>query len=118
VRHWRQACVIFPCSPRISARLADYAPWPVLKPAGDLPLLALDDDDGLRRSRGGEVRGGGERVDQSQERAGKLRARAFGLPAAQAGAAVDFWSAALGVAARLAPREQQFTVLSGAVGVF
>ena len=42
----------------------------------------------------------------------------FGLPAAQAGAAVDFWSAALGVAARLAPREQQFTVLSGAVGVF
>jgi hypothetical protein len=40
-------------------------------------------------------------------------------PAAQAGAAVDFWSAALGGAARPAPGEEQFTVLSGAVpGLF
>ena len=40
-------------------------------------------------------------------------------PAAQAGAAVDFWSAALGAAARLAPGEEPFTVLSGAVpGLF
>jgi hypothetical protein len=40
-------------------------------------------------------------------------------PAAQADAAVDFWSAALGAAARPAPGEEQFTVLSGAVpGLF
>ncbi len=40
-------------------------------------------------------------------------------PAAQAGAAVDFWSAALGVAARPAPGEEQFTTLSDAVpGLF
>lgn len=40
-------------------------------------------------------------------------------PAAQADAAADFWSAALGVAARPAPGEEQFTVLSGAVpGLF
>ena len=51
------------------------------------------------------------------------RSRLVGIlidtPAAQAGAAVDFWSAALGVAARPAPGEEQFTVLSGAVpGLF
>jgi hypothetical protein len=40
-------------------------------------------------------------------------------PAAQAAAAVDFWSAALGVPARPAPGEEQFTVLDGAApGLF
>jgi hypothetical protein len=39
-------------------------------------------------------------------------------PAAQAGAAVHFWSAAPGVAALPAPGEEQFTVLSGAVPDF
>jgi Glyoxalase-like domain len=40
-------------------------------------------------------------------------------PAAQSAAAAGFWSAALGVAARPAPGEEQFTVLSGAVpGIF
>jgi hypothetical protein len=47
------------------------------------------------------------------------RSRLVGIlidtPAAQAGAAVDFWSAALGVPVRPAPGEEQFTVLSGAV---
>ncbi|HZR53378.1 MAG TPA: VOC family protein [Streptosporangiaceae bacterium] len=51
------------------------------------------------------------------------RSRLIGIlidtPAAQAGAAVDFWSAALGVSARPAPGEEQFTVLSRAVpGLF
>jgi len=36
-------------------------------------------------------------------------------PAADVGAAVDFWSAALGVPAYPAPGEEQFTVLVGAV---
>ena len=36
-------------------------------------------------------------------------------PAAQAGAATDFWSAALGAPARPARGEEQFTVLRGAV---
>lgn len=40
-------------------------------------------------------------------------------PAAQVGAAVEFWSAALGVPTRPALGEEQFTVLSGAVpGLF
>lgn len=40
-------------------------------------------------------------------------------PAPQASTAVDFWSAALGVPARPAPGEEQFTVLDGAVpGLF
>ncbi len=40
-------------------------------------------------------------------------------PAAQADAAADFWSAALGVPARPVPGEEQFTVLHGAVpGLF
>ncbi|HEU5158816.1 MAG TPA: VOC family protein [Streptosporangiaceae bacterium] len=47
------------------------------------------------------------------------RSRLVGIlidtPAAQASAAVDFWSAALGVPARPAPGEEQFTVLDGAV---
>jgi Glyoxalase-like domain len=47
------------------------------------------------------------------------RSRLIGIlidtPAAQAGAAVDFWSAALGVPARPARGEEQFTVLRGAV---
>ncbi|WP_433479254.1 VOC family protein [Spirillospora sp. CA-142024] len=47
------------------------------------------------------------------------RSRVVGIlidtPAAQIGAAVDFWSAALGVPARPAPGEEQFTVLKGAV---
>ena len=47
------------------------------------------------------------------------RSRLVGIlidtPAAQAGAAADFWSAALGVPVRPAPGEEQFTVLSGAV---
>lgn len=47
------------------------------------------------------------------------RSRLFGVlidtPAAQAGEAVDFWSAALGAPARPAPGEEQFTVLDGAV---
>jgi hypothetical protein len=46
------------------------------------------------------------------------RSRVLGIlidtPAAQAGAAVDFWSAALGVAARPGAHEQ-FTGLSGAI---
>jgi hypothetical protein len=39
-------------------------------------------------------------------------------PAAQVGAATDFWSAALGVPAHPAPGEEQFTVLHGAVPDF
>jgi len=51
------------------------------------------------------------------------RSRLVGIlidaPAAQAGAAADFWSAALGAPARPAPGEEQFTVLVGAVpGLF
>ena len=50
------------------------------------------------------------------------RSRLIGIlidtPAAQAGAAVDFWSAALGVPAWPAPGEEQFTVLSDAVPGF
>jgi len=45
----------------------------------------------------------------------RLSAILIDTPAAQAGAAVDFWSAALGAAARPEPGEEQFTVLSGAV---
>ncbi|MFL6125563.1 VOC family protein [Actinophytocola sp.] len=47
------------------------------------------------------------------------RSRLVGIlidtPAAQAGAAADFWSAALGVPARPAPGEEEFTVLAGAI---
>ncbi|HEU5469958.1 MAG TPA: VOC family protein [Actinophytocola sp.] len=47
------------------------------------------------------------------------RSRLVGIlidtPAPQAGAATDFWSAALGVPARPAPGEEQYTVLVGAV---
>ena len=47
------------------------------------------------------------------------RSRLVGIlidtPAAQAGAAADFWSAALGVPTFPAPGEEQFTVLVGAV---
>jgi hypothetical protein len=51
------------------------------------------------------------------------RSRLVGIlidtPAEQADAAADFWSAALGAAARPAPGEEQFTVLSGAIpGIF
>ena len=51
------------------------------------------------------------------------RSRLVGIlidtPAAEAGAAADFWSAALGVPARPAPGEEQFTVLAGAApGLF
>ncbi|HEV2784121.1 MAG TPA: VOC family protein [Actinophytocola sp.] len=51
------------------------------------------------------------------------RSRPVGIlidtPAAQTPAAVDFWSAALGVPARPAPGEEQFTVLDGAIpGLF
>jgi hypothetical protein len=46
------------------------------------------------------------------------RSRLVGIlidtPAAQAGAAADFWSAALGVPTWPAPGEEQFTVLDGA----
>lgn len=38
----------------------------------------------------------------------------FDTPAAEAGAATDFWSAALGVSTFPAPGEEQFTVLVGA----
>ena len=38
----------------------------------------------------------------------------FDTPAGQAGAATDFWSAALGAQACPAPGEEQFTVLVGA----
>jgi Glyoxalase-like domain len=47
------------------------------------------------------------------------RSRLVGIlidaPASQAGAAADFWSAALGVPAHPAPGQEQFTVLVGAV---
>ncbi|WP_433469480.1 VOC family protein [Spirillospora sp. CA-128828] len=47
------------------------------------------------------------------------RSRVVGIlidtPAMQIGAAVEFWSAALGVPARPAAGEEQFTVLKGAV---
>lgn len=47
------------------------------------------------------------------------RSRLVGIlidtPAAQAGAAADFWSAALGARTFPAPGEEQFTVLAGAV---
>jgi hypothetical protein len=50
------------------------------------------------------------------------RSRLVGIlidtPAAQAGAAADFWSAALGSPAHPAPGEEQFTVLAGAVPDF
>lgn len=51
------------------------------------------------------------------------RSRLVGIlidtPAAHAGAAADFWSAALGARVRPAPGEEQFTVLAGAVpGLF
>ncbi len=50
------------------------------------------------------------------------RSRLVGLlidtPAAQAGAEVDFWSAALGVPAHPAPGEEQFTALPGTVPDF
>ncbi|NKZ04496.1 VOC family protein [Actinomadura latina] len=51
------------------------------------------------------------------------RSRLVGIlidtPAAQAGAAADFWSAALGGQAFPAPGEEQFTVVAGAVaGLF
>jgi hypothetical protein len=47
------------------------------------------------------------------------RSRLVGIlidaPAAQAGAAADFWSAALGVPTWPAPGEEQYTVLDGAI---
>lgn len=47
------------------------------------------------------------------------RSRLVGIlidtPAAQAGEAADFWSAALGVSTFPAPGEEQFTVLAGVV---
>ncbi|NVI90978.1 VOC family protein [Actinomadura sp. BRA 177] len=51
------------------------------------------------------------------------RSRLVGIlidtPAAHAGAAADFWSAALGAQVYPAPGEEQFTVLAGAVsGLF
>jgi hypothetical protein len=50
------------------------------------------------------------------------RSRLVGIlidtPAAQVGAEVDFWSAALGVPSFPAPGEEQFTVLLGAVPDF
>jgi hypothetical protein len=47
------------------------------------------------------------------------RSRLFGIfidtPAAEAGTAADFWSAALGVSARSVVGEEQFTALDGAI---
>jgi hypothetical protein len=47
------------------------------------------------------------------------RSRLFGIfidtPAAEAGSAADFWSAALGVPARSVAGEEQFTALDGAI---
>jgi Glyoxalase-like domain len=47
------------------------------------------------------------------------RSRLVGIlidaPASQAGAAADFWSAALGASAHPAPGQEQFTVLVGAI---